>query len=1017
MSIAGAKLSHIVIRSLYNVLHWYHSKKSVPSSQKIINLFNLWKDLHAISINISEKGWESLRSLANSLSISLRNRDEEWLFLFSVETYLSLAIRLIALSKIGSAPQDINSYIRNIESNRNIFSYTAFEWVHEAVNDQLLDPELSKDLRDSLNTMIKVIYNLNLLQVSFDIFRGVYQRVFSRELRRSLGEFYTNEKLVNEVLDAVGLDCKRINDAYREWRNGDKKILFLDPACGSGTFLVEIIKRIFSCFNKPPPDIQDFVLETIVGIDINPFAVEMTKLNIIATLATELVKRGGVLNIGSRELKIYWADSLAKTKTVGKLQYRALNISIPALVNYAQTSNIEIPTLPHLPPTPQIIDIVYEYATSPNGLTSLTNWLSNQLANKYPKEVLNMIISDFTKLYNIMTAIHKSGNSRVIELIKSTLIVQDLIGRCRFVIGNPPWVRIHEQAPHVRNYLRQNFDWLSQGSSYDPGFSKTKVPFREQFDYSVAFLERGLEFLVDGGVLGYVITSKILKTSYAGKLREDLLSKHKILRLIDYSLHPVPLFQDAVNYPLIIAVKKEKPDNSHRVKITVVNTAGKRRDFDLPQKQLILDPRRQRSPWVLAEEPVINVLRKLQSGSPRLGDIYEVMRGAMTSADDIYVGELKACGVGTVALELGGGVTVHVEDDLLHIFVRGEDIDPFQYSWSSYIIFTHDPQSLDPLWDQNQHQVLNTFGVLRHGVKVGAVGSAVSYEDERSIHVSQVNNYIQSIRNSLIKQGFIVQDLSPCGVDACWTILRDGSNVLDASVSVRAANKGISIKYTISGLKLPNYPRATQHFTQHLSRLLRRDDYRASLPPWAIFRVGQEKFREYRIAWQEIARYIEACHLPVWVRISLCGKEVDRLLVPSITVYFLVEENIHRAMKLLLYLNSRLARNLIKLWAWTARGGYYVHNAYNMGHLPIPDLAGIWRFINNIEPEQIKDLNELAKKIISEYGETLEKELLVALGISEEEYRRLVEYGEWLNETTPEEKVSEVFEVAEEEEE
>ncbi|WP_191118745.1 hypothetical protein [Infirmifilum uzonense] len=120
--------------------------------------------------------------------------------------------------------------------------------------------------------------------------------------------------------------------------------------------------------------------------------------------------------------------------------------------------------------------------------------------------------------------------------------------------------------------------------------------------------------------------------------------------------------------------------------------------------------------------------------------------------------------------------------------------------------------------------------------------------------------------------------------------------------------------------------------------------------------------------------------------------------MPSITVYFLVEENIHRAAKLLLYLNSRLARNLIKLWAWTARGGYYRHHAYHMGHLPIPNLAGIWRFIDGMHLQGNSDLNELARRIASEYKDHLERELIEALGISEEDYRRLVEHGEWLNE-------------------
>ncbi|MEM1832205.1 MAG: hypothetical protein QXJ97_11835, partial [Desulfurococcaceae archaeon] len=50
----------------------------------------------------------------------------------------------------------------------------------------------------------------------------------------------------------------------------------------------------------------------------------------------------------------------------------------------------------------------------------------------------------------------------------------------------------------------------------------------------------------------------------------------------EYSFYPIPLFQDAVNYSLIIAVKKEKSKNRYEVEITVHNTVGGVKTFKLP---------------------------------------------------------------------------------------------------------------------------------------------------------------------------------------------------------------------------------------------------------------------------------------------------------------------------------------------------------------------------------------------------------------------------------------------------
>jgi hypothetical protein len=131
----------------------------------------------------------------------------------------------------------------------------------------------------------------------------------------------------------------------------------------------------------------------------------------------------------------------------------------------------------------------------------------------------------------------------------------------------------------------------------------------------------------------------------------------------------------------------------------------------------------------------------------------------------------------------------------------------------------------------------------------------------------------------------------------------------------------------------------------------------------------------------------------------------QKLLIPIQKVYFIVEEDPLRALKMLIYMNSDLARNLVKLWAWTTRGGYYEHTSYNMGMLPIPKElveCKLWKLLTNRLNQQEKyiDLNTVATKILSEaeVSRNLEKELLDHLGLNEDDYKKLIEYGKWLNE-------------------
>ncbi|MCJ7650730.1 MAG: SAM-dependent methyltransferase, partial [Candidatus Lokiarchaeota archaeon] len=61
-----------------------------------------------------------------------------------------------------------------------------------------------------------------------DLFHELYQQVFISETRHKIGEFYTAPTLVKEMVD----------DSYA------LGMKILDPSCGSGTFLIEILLKI-----------------------------------------------------------------------------------------------------------------------------------------------------------------------------------------------------------------------------------------------------------------------------------------------------------------------------------------------------------------------------------------------------------------------------------------------------------------------------------------------------------------------------------------------------------------------------------------------------------------------------------------------------------------------------------------------------------------------------------------------------------------------------------------------------
>ncbi|MFX0059586.1 MAG: Eco57I restriction-modification methylase domain-containing protein [Candidatus Hodarchaeota archaeon] len=99
-----------------------------------------------------------------------------------------------------------------------------------------------------------------------DLFHELYQQIIFPVTRHRIGEFYTSINLVRKMVD----------DLYEL----GKKIL--DPSCGSGNFLVELVLKIIK--SKSSETLKIKALYNIFGFDINPIATLTTKVNLTIIL-------------------------------------------------------------------------------------------------------------------------------------------------------------------------------------------------------------------------------------------------------------------------------------------------------------------------------------------------------------------------------------------------------------------------------------------------------------------------------------------------------------------------------------------------------------------------------------------------------------------------------------------------------------------------------------------------------------------------------------------------------------
>ena len=148
-----------------------------------------------------------------------------------------------------------------------------------------------------LNRVLWILNQFNFSKVDRDILGKIYEKYLPKEERKRLGEFYTPDEIIDYILDAV---------EYLPNKAIENKDL-IDPACGSGGFLVRSARRLIARyavkFDKATPkealdnkkwkdvlerltpkeceEIVNAVALHIHGFDINPFAVNITEMNLL----------------------------------------------------------------------------------------------------------------------------------------------------------------------------------------------------------------------------------------------------------------------------------------------------------------------------------------------------------------------------------------------------------------------------------------------------------------------------------------------------------------------------------------------------------------------------------------------------------------------------------------------------------------------------------------------------------------------------------------------------------------
>ena len=580
-----------------------------------------------------------------------------------IQTFYSVLIKLITYNMVqGTVPKEMgdtnDTSIESILSGKafvklgiNNYSYDDwFSWILK-----YWDPEIKErccDLRICLEAENTILSIKGFIQ-SFraDSLKHIYETVIPKEIRHTLGEYYTPDWLATcTIKNALNASKENITD-----------LRFIDPTCGAGTFLTRVTRMIQA------ESLNGFIDPSmVVGFDINSLAVLTAKANYLATIIDQISSYSDFV------IPVYHYDI----------------INTPAL----EGDKLIVDTN---------CDLICE--------------IPRCICKKAEQQKLPFCADDFLQLicqHEQCAELHKSitrydpTNQKIIANILLNRIFAFYERKADIVVGNPPWVNWE--------YLPQKYKAKSQHLWPEYGLFNAKgrdLSFSKEDISSLVTYVSIDRFLNENGYLSFVLRQAMFKSAQNGVgFRRFKLEKgdtdFRVLQVDD--LCGVKPFEGInIRSALVLIKKNEKhtfpvPYNCWTRRKNFLKatrepdaTADSIMTF-IDVEKMVAFPADKNDPssiWINAPGRITSVIDTILGSNS-----YKARTGVFTGgANAVYwmniverSGEtIKISNIVERAKRKVKAVTAEIEPVFVYPLVQGSDISQWNVNTKSYILCPH----------------------------------------------------------------------------------------------------------------------------------------------------------------------------------------------------------------------------------------------------------------------------------------------------------------------------------------
>lgn len=523
--------------------------------------------------------------------------------------------------------------------------------------------------------------------------------------KKSTGSFYTPRDIVDYMVDSsikeylkskTGIDDARLSALISYSKEDDEIAVFdikekkrlinalysitvLDPACGSGAFPIGMLQKIVYILQELDPDANlwfdkatehvgmllkkefekkfnagslnyirklSVIQNSVYGIDIQPIAVEISRLRCFLSLIIEesvddSEENRGINPLPNLDFKFITANTLVK------------------LDESEQISLFE--DLDHIEALKQIRD-EYFNAESDRRVELKSEFLGIQ------QDMLINTVLNYSKQASLkyqQLSEWKPFENKATEWFDPEWMFGVDEG-FDIVIGNPPYIQLQKATSESSK--------VKYGDLYEKFGYET---FAKTGDIYCLFYEKGYQLLKPNGILTFITSNKWMRAGYGEKLRGFFATKTNPLILLDFG--GVKVFDSATVDVNILVLKKE--NNKGQTIACTANQNCKNNLSDFVERLGNLNNFNSSDIWVVLNTIESSIQSKIRKYGKPLKDFnISINFGIKTGLNDAFIIDNNT-----------KEALIHEDSksaDIIRPILRGRDVERYGYSFDGlYLLY------------------------------------------------------------------------------------------------------------------------------------------------------------------------------------------------------------------------------------------------------------------------------------------------------------------------------------------